>query len=111
MSTAYQEAPAEAQESSILPAAPVGSLHPLVRPSSVGWWWVFHCGRWRCGRVIEDWEDDASGSLIWSDGGAWYCVARINVDLMTGTHWFPATPPDWPNDQSLATAGAGLSKP
>jgi|GEM_PF-6448665 len=32
MSTANQEAHAEAQESGILPAAPVGSLHPLVGP-------------------------------------------------------------------------------
>ena len=101
MDSANQTTPAGAPESGIPPAAPVGSLHPLVRPSSVGWWWVLHCGRWRCGRVIEDWDED-SGGLIWSDGGAWYCVARINVDLMTGTHWFPATPPDWPNVLAVA---------
>jgi len=42
---------AEAVNPEVKEQAPSGRVHPLVRPSAVGWWWVFHCGRWRCGRV------------------------------------------------------------
>ena len=87
--------------------APSGCVDPLVRPSAVGWWWCYHSGIWRCGKVREDWDDDEStGGLIWSDGGAWYAVSRINVDLLAGSNWFHASPPDWPNDKDQATRGA-----